>query len=922
MNPPPPRLLVVDRRRPTAWTLGPLLAVLVLVATADASPATGATACDGRTRAGEWTVITAPDFAAGPPTLLDHDVAWADEDLVLATNGQTVMGSRDGGCTWGERWRSDLAAVTDAAGEGSDQGRVVDVVASPDGDPDRITLLLHDASTAAGSSARILVTRDGGATWTSPTVPPAPVADSSFGGACPPQAACRLERAPGDPDALLLTSAPGPVAPGALWRSEDGGDTWEVVATSLGSGDPFDSTFRGIAPAVMSPSDSSLVHATVGCRDLRRSEDGGRTWAPVDVPLSESGFPVGIAVAHPARTAPTLAVVQHAGYCVGTTVDAVHLSTDGGASWTTEALVAEDLDGVALDRSGRVGAVTDESGAAWLIGPGRRPSALTAPGGRTLRAPGATGTRDGVLTFAADDAVLVLSTPTEAMAAAVPRTIPEIGDLGTCDEADDVPAPLGPASLRARSGLTLPSGGSGRVETVLTVPPRAVPVDVFGVLDASGSMSEAIDSLSRTVVEAGSALAAERIDLHLGFAEFRSRNTVAYRRLLPVGPIDCRAGRALATIEPDGNDETHLIALHQALTGAGLAALGVPSGRAAGFRDDALRIVLHATDEPITEGQPHDPELTEVVDAFGAARAEHVGVLVRSDVPVDTGSAELDPTRASLDRLGRSVGTVAPAAGIDCNGDGLRDIAAGDPVTCPFGTATDLLDDAGLGGVLVQVVRGLVEPVAADLVVADPGAVEVVVTSAPTSFDRREGATTVGSIHVRCPAEPLETTVTLHGRVDEVVVSTAAVSIRCGATPEAPAGATVAPPAPARPSPPAPSTATASPPLSPGAPPAPVPGAPPAASSVGPPTSSSAAASSGASASSSASANASATSVATTPTVVGLLADDPEAATATSFAASRTTPNPAVPIGAAGLLAATAWGLHGQTRTRHQERRP
>lgn len=883
-----------------------LALVVVLAAAIGAVPVgVGASAsCPRRTTEGAWSVLVPHAGVLGGP-ITGFDVAWADADVLLVTDGRSVVGSTDGGCTWVERWSPatpPVPGVPDALAETRpwlDQARIVQVVADPSGDPERFSFVLHSARTPASSGATLLFSDDGGRTVRAPTVPPAPPSDRAWNRPCSPQAACRMDHARGDADVLFLTAAPGPIAPGALWRSEDRGDTWEAVATSVGRGDPWDTTFRGIAPAVSSPADADLLHAGVGCRTVERSSDGGRTWAPLDVPLSEGGMPVAVAVSHPVDV-PALAVAQHQGYCIGASLEAVHLSRDGGVTWSTAEVVGEDIDGLALDRSGRVAAVTDETGAAWVVHGAGHVTALEAPGGRPLHQPTALGDRDGAIAFGTPDGIVVLGVDLGDPAPPAHRRIPEIGDLGACPDGG---APTGPPtpdpSLRlGGADVALAPGATVSLPVSFELPPGPAQVDVFAVLDASGSMEGAIESLARTVGSAGDALAEESIDLHLGLAEFRSRNTVAYRRLLPVGPIDCRAARALATITPDGADETHLIALEQAVTGRGLPELGVPPGRGATFRPGALHLVVHATDEPFTEGQPHDPALADVAAAFRAVRAEHVGIRVLTEAPVDTSPTGLDETREGLDRLGLDVGTVAPPGGIDCDGDGLSDLAEGEPVTCPFGTASGEVHGWGLGDVLAQIVRGLLRPVEVAIEVEGANGVTVESTVPTGTTDPRRGLTLDGDLVVRCPEEVTLAEVAVRATVDGRTVAQRPLGVRCTAEAEARSGS------------PARTSEVGVPGPVPGAPVAPLP--PPAA--IGGPGTAHVGSAAASSTSASASAPAAGSAVVPGP------AEGAERSGATVPARRRDEPSPVVPIGAGLLTTATAV-IHARTRPRGEEQR-
>lgn len=387
------------------------------------------------------------------------------------------------------------------------------------------------------------------------------------------------------------------------------------------------------------------------------------------------------------------------------------------------------------------------------------------------------------------------------------------------------PAPPGPATLTAGSGsLQLGAGETAEIDLALEIGSQRQLVDVFAVLDGSGSMEEAIGSLARSIGAAAENLSRSGIDFAVGAAYFQDLGGNAYVRLVPVAHLDCRLPEGLRSISPRGTREMHLFALHQALTGAGEAELDVPAGHDAGFRTGAFRILIHATDVAFEEGMPFTPAYGQVVDEFRAAAVTHVGIHVLRRPPppgqIDPDGSDPAATRAALDRLGRNTGTVAPGA-FDCNGDGIPDIAPGEPVTCTFDStlASTGVETAEFGPIVEQVVQSL-RPTRVEAVieVAEPGGLEAVIRDGRAQVDPTETNRLTGRLSLGCPPEATGETheVGLRGTLDGREVAALGLAVTCGQAPTppppepaAPAVAAPAPPQPAPPPPPPPAPAAA-----------------------------------------------------------------------------------------------------------------
>ncbi|HVM19776.1 MAG TPA: hypothetical protein VM307_07435, partial [Egibacteraceae bacterium] len=365
------RLLLVA----TAMAL--LASVIVVPWSPPARAACGTSVDHGPDR---WRVLPRPQFPAGEPaTLWEMDVARNTPDVVVVANGRSVLRTTDGGCTWVTIWTGPPDAPAVAGMKFNGPQAVIGVAVPADGAIEHVHLLLGDAGGVAAGSVRTVHSYDGGRTWAVPTAPSAPASGYSGSGRCGQNVACDLSVAAADPQRLFLRVGASAFGPEQLWRSDDAGRTW-AMATSSATHDDEDP--RNLLAAA-SPADADNVTAVIGCRTGGRSDDGGRTFSPMALPLPERSPAVGLAVAQASTTQETTILVAHHGrYCVGDKVSGLLRSGDGGKSWKTTATPAiQDQPGLqgnfsalALDRTGEMGVVLTgrrESGTwvghAWLV---------------------------------------------------------------------------------------------------------------------------------------------------------------------------------------------------------------------------------------------------------------------------------------------------------------------------------------------------------------------------------------------------------------------------------------------------------------------------------------------------------------------------------------------------------------------------
>jgi photosystem II stability/assembly factor-like uncharacterized protein len=827
-----------------------------------AAQVVGSSSCPSATvyqgATGTWTVYEVPALV-DEARITAHAVDPVDPRRWYLTDGTSVLRSPDGGCTWDESFRLPSALPPEVARlAGTDPSQLVlrithiEVARTP-GHSDRVflTAAAHPA-TAFGFALHLAVvlwrSDDAGRTWEQVAAMATSGATISAPGDHP---VSRTAIAPSDPDVVYA------LAGGLLYASDDGGSTWEqrnlpVNPASWRNHRPGPHPIDDIA---VDPLEAEELWARTGI--LAHSTDGGRSWRahPASRAFGGSFYTRGPDVQHrPGEPSRVLVVAAH----LGVYLDAYLVSEDGGhtvvehatADYGGKIAAAPQSLAHGRERDDRVYVtrrhlVAYPQESIWRFDPvSRRFVSLDEFG----LSPVADVQSDLAPTTRfyfrrARDVVVYDSSqgpggdPGAGGGSVAPGSnpVPEhVQDHEPCPDGTVPPAPREPEPTRLRadpSTVTLPAGGQTTIDAVLEVPPRPSPIDVFFLVDTSNSMGDEIDSLRDTLAEAAANLAARDLDVHAGLGEYNDALTrAAYRRLVDIGPIDCRIPRALDGIEVGGMFEHHLLALEQVVTGAGSARVA-PGGQAT-FRPGARRLVLHATDEPF------DPNFVEptrdvVGAAYRAAGVLHIGLNALAAWQAETRAAPSD-VRADLDDMARRTGALAPEGGIDCDGNGLTDIPEGEPVTCDVGglLATTGFYGGNIGRVVTEVVSAMRSTAMVRLAARAPAGVQVEVLDPEREVDLAEHSTVRYQVRITCPAAGEGTgphTIELDASTPAEQLANAMATVTCGAAagtvPAEPAEPSPAPgaPEPANPTQPSPATPAPSPP-----PPVPVPATGPA----------------------------------------------------------------------------------------------
>lgn len=749
------------------------MAALIIGTTASwlAGPIRAQRPCSGVSADGPWTSVHSP--FGERDGIVDFAVSAVDPGKLWITDGVEVSRTRDGGCTW-----ETVFEVPETPNGGRPFARsTARVVALATAGESTVHLLVMATETPVLSAPFAFSSADEGDAWAMGQGLPPLVKGLNFSahGRCGFPATCHLEVAPAHPDiAYLALDVPGVLpAPGVVYGSTDGGQTWEARGVPASpaeeaAGLPL---YAGITILAVDPLEPERVWANL--ESPHSSDDGGRSWVRHPAPgrfwyvsldiRHEAGRPPDVLATYAENLNRSVKLLNVVSSPDGENFEFQHPLTFGLADFHLDSLARIDTGRAVVVGAEGLRALDPSTGVFLPV---------HTRGRNGLENATAEPRPDGCFWFSSANRLERHCLPTGRRPVFVAQSSAE--DLAACAE----PAPARPASgqatLAAPTIVEVGTEGSAHFNAVLALSRVPAPVDVFFVLDTSPSMNPVINDLRRTIDEAAQTLAGTAIDLHVGLAEFNDRFSLPYRRLVPLGPLDCKLGRALDDIESGGGAEPHLEALAQALTGRGKVEVGVAPGQQADFRPGAASVIVHATDEEVMELED-GPDFAEVADWFKAKNVKHVGLHAVTGTPVQAdGNSRVPagPVRASLNRLSRESDTLAPAGGIDCDADGIVDLAERDPIVCSLGavsTAT-AVGRPSVGTVVIAVVNALAKSSVVTLEAASESELKVEIESPNREADLREGARLDYRVKVDCPREP--------SSVNPVLVMTAKVAGR------------------------------------------------------------------------------------------------------------------------------------------------
>ena len=822
---------------------------------------------------GTWLQIPVRSFPAGPQRITAHAVDPSEPRRWWITNGKSVMRSQDSGCSFSPVFTLPTAPTGDLRVTGDDRitgiavaprapdaHRVYLTVASLDDLPARLPKLPGEVPVPAGTVTVTQVVRSDNAGAASSWVSTAPLA-APAGGPGPIRTSLT--------DPLTVYA----VAGGVLNASTDGGATWRaasIPATAAG-GDPRikDFTVDSVDPAE--------VWAVTGGR-IVNSVDRGVTWKASTVPATGARGPA----------------VSVGG--VSPTVVTVPVSSSGDGRVTSLYMATE--------KSRRFAQVpaSNVAGPAQSIAGGRGFDLVLASSD-AARTPSRSGVyrynRDGGLVdidefrlarqsplldviadrdpstryyFHTDNSVVIFADRTDP---AMPRgggTTDAFGFFTPPAPPQAAPATLSPATAR----VPVQPGGSADTPYSLNLPRQPVRLDAFFLLDTSESTEPYINGLRNGLADLSRRLVREGIDAQFGLGEYQDwqgAHNVRYRLRDQIGPPDRAYQKSLREITVAGGEEPGYMALHQMATGVGIdtprKGPRVDPGQQARWRPGAYRLAVVVADESYVT-DPDSVTPAQAVAALVERKIHTVGIHVGTTLPdVTEGptgqcrpvtppiglndelrkAADRSKLRCQMYDVARATDALAPAGGVDCDGDGRMDVLGGRPLVCGL-TIDEGRNVVAMTGPLTRILTALTTPTAVDLVGRSPSGATVAVRPAAdfSATDVRRDARLGFTVTTGCSAEQAGTVlpVTLTARVATLPVATANLDVVCGDPPVAPARPAPAAVAPAQPAPapaavpvigPQPALAVSNPPPPPIVPvhapaPAAQPGAAPAAQSV------------------------------------------------------------------------------------------
>ncbi|MFN2626036.1 MAG: hypothetical protein ABR520_08140 [Mycobacteriales bacterium] len=734
-------------------------------------------------RSDGWSRVNSPPTPRGRGVMTTYATLPGKPHVLLAASGAVIYRSGDRGCTWTTAYDGDLRSkLTGQSALDSLETRRVTLFGVSPISPSRIyAVVVEKTVDAVVTDARsfVVTSVDLGLSW----VP-------ANGGLPFPGEATAIDVADDPQLCVLAVQQPLRSLDMSLQTTRDGGASWQGQRPAMPGGPLVDFALDPLTPTnVWAWNATGLAH----------SIDGGASFTAVD--FTSARVPPG---------AVSAAIVVHALPGPTTIVafrgaDNLELrSTDGGKTWRA-AFAPAGVDGVAAGPVAATGLAVTSGGHAYLE--------LSSAPAVEVTPSGATGLHEPRLVFDEGRPLVYFNAGTALFRRRF--TIPRIVRLPPVARLPNThPVAARPPRILPRDGvIRLAPGEATSVDYVLDLPAIPTPLDVFFLVDTTGSMSPTIAGLREGIGKIVTDLARLRLDVQFGLGDFKDYpvepygdpSDYPYKRRLPITEPGEPLREAIGTLEPSGGGdgpESDLTAVYQSVTGKGQRVVpGVDAGAAdfvapgqdAGFRPTALKVVILATDvqfhtEPTYPGPTFDDTLTELT----SRGVRVVGLAVGAD---PRGEDEIGGPRPDLVRLAGGSGALAPASGVDCNGDGRQDVAPAAPMVCPLrgtGSRVELAD------AIVSLVRAIRDH--ADVTVRADGDPNVVLGSAPAVFPHLDvKAHNVRSFRVgyTCPQSYAghTTTATLRATVRGEDVASATAHVVCGPRRAAIAGPAAAPPA-------------------------------------------------------------------------------------------------------------------------------
>ena len=687
-----------------------------------------------------WYSVKVPAFPSGPQLISDYAVEPLVSERLYVTNGQVVMRSSDSGCHWSQSY--SVAELGPAAAGGA---KILEIEVSAPG-----TVYLPIQQSSPTPQPHVVVTKDAGKTWTTAD---GPLLNATVG------TIQDLDASLGNGSAAVMLvdvqyMEPGPVTidgQQVLFATSTAGQTWEprhridnglnISAPNIGGSINPRDPLQFVSMNPVRPNDvwvygeGGVFFSDGANLEQVRSLD---KVSFLDVTLDGS------------------AVVAYDQYAP---VSYVSLDGQEFAPFQT-GFTADSLDAVfgvpvpqaAVSAFGRVYLQATLPGQPPLIfdvspEDGRPISDVQVAFSESADQPSIFGRTSNTIevTYQPEGEKV----DTDNFQATI--ELPPLSANGNV---------LAPVSTR----IKLRPGASRTIPYRLDLPAANTPLDVYFMIDISGSMGGTINGIRAAMQDIVDKLAEKKLDVRFGVGAFRAFNDPpAYARVRDIGLNDQALANALNSLRANGGGaETQLAALKESVTGAGES--GIDPGLNMHFRPGSLRVAIETTDEPISQGGGHPPP-GEVVEALKKHDVKMVGLAIQE--PPLLGEPDYDDPgepASTLQDVAEGSHAVAPAGGVDCDGDGDVEIAAEGPLVCLI--SPDRADDASL---MADAIVGVLEAVediqdlavsvtARDGVELTAPVVDTIEPSVFSGVDLKEPSAHAFDLTVRCPHVGRKTT--------------------------------------------------------------------------------------------------------------------------------------------------------------------
>ena len=741
------------------------LSLLIVVGPLALTGQTAERSCPNVSVHGAWTSIAAPAFTGDGGADLTAFAVHPQLPFVLyATNGQEVKISDDSGCTWKEFFTVELLpTLGSTVSAANSRVKSIEIPENPIG-PAPVYLLIEESIGPIVRPHVVTSNQQGGGLDLLNGLPP--TTGGVYG----------LHVAPSEPKVLYLHVRSTPTSiQDDIYRSDDGGATWTKRNGNQATAS------QGLA---VDPMNQNEIW-TFGADGLYRSKDAGATRAHMDqvgppVPLVDIFHPPG----EPQRV---MAYEAETG--------SVNMTHDGGKTWT------RFMGPPGFARSWAHGNEEDQ----LLFAQHLRVDDYKPPSfWENVSAPYK---QDDLSDLQADrsrfPSVFGFTARTIEKYTGWNQNVdlPEFDDLDPAKIIDE--SSLVPAETKMR----LEPGDSKKVDYTFTLPPNAVPLDVFFLVDTSDSMDSSIAGLRKGMQSIINELEASKIDAMYGAGEIKdypipgfgdpTAGDFPYRLNRAIGPADDELANALAMMEAGGGGmqdfpESQLTGLYQATTGEGEPGCAaeaieegqpcVPPGQGANFRPDAVKVIVNITDYGFHDEAAHpSPPFAQVAQALSAQDVKQIGLAVYGAEGMEGMNAAIE----DLAKMAEDTGTLAPDP-VDCNGDGRADVQAGQPLVCEI---TDMIDNdtVNIAPAIIETVKAVVQEVEVELVRADGKPITDVSPAVYPKVDVTEQNALGFGLTFTCPRSLAGTTqdLTLAAKVQGSTVATAAAKVTCEKLPKA-----------------------------------------------------------------------------------------------------------------------------------------